>query len=76
MQIDHKKPRDQGGLSTVENGQTLCSRCNFMKKNMNMKSLGKKIFENLLDESKKNKNKEMEKIAIEFLDLFKKHKLV
>ena len=40
-----------------------------------MNSLGKKIFENLLDKSKKNKNIEMEKIATEFLDLFKKHNL-
>ena len=75
LQIDHIKPRDQGGLSTVENGQTLCSRHNFIKKNLNMNSLGKKIFDNLLDKSKKNKNMEMEKIATEFLDLFKKHKL-
>ena len=75
LHVDHKVPRDRGGPSTLENGQTLCSRCNFLKKNMSMNSLGKKIFENLLKESMKNKNKEMTKIAKEFLALFKKYNL-
>ena len=75
LHVDHKVPRDRGGPSTLENGQTLCSRCNFLKKNMSMNSLGKKIFENLLKESMKNKNKEMTKIAKEFLGLFKKYNL-
>ena len=40
-----------------------------------MSSLGKKIFENLLKKSIKNKNKKMIKIAKEFLALFKKYNL-
>lgn len=75
LQIDHIKPRDRGGKSTLDNGQTLCSRCNFLKKNMSMKSLGKKIFQNLLKQSIKTKNSEMTKIAKEFLKLFEKYKL-
>ena len=75
LQIDHIIPRDRGGKSTLENGQTLCSRCNFLKKNMSMNSLGKKIFQNLLKQSIKKKNTEMTKIAKEFLKLFKKYKL-
>ena len=75
LQIDHIKPRDRGGKSTLDNGQTLCSRCNFLKKNMSMKSLGKKIFQNLLKQSIKTKNSEMTKIAKEFLKLFERYKL-
>jgi 5-methylcytosine-specific restriction endonuclease McrA len=75
LHIDHVTPRDRGGPSTLENGQTLCSRCNFLKKNMSMNSLGKKIFDDLLKKSMKNKNKEMIKIAKEFLALFKKYNL-
>jgi hypothetical protein len=37
--------------------------------------LGKKIFDDLLKKSMKNKNKEMIKIAKEFLALFKKYNL-
>jgi hypothetical protein len=33
LHIDHIKPRSLGGQGTVENGQTLCSRHNFIKKN-------------------------------------------
>ena len=40
-----------------------------------MNSLGKKIFENLLKKSLKNKNREMTKIAKEFLALYKKYNL-
>ncbi len=75
LQIDHILPRAQNGKSIISNGQTLCSRCNFLKKKMKMNSLGKKIFENLLKVSKKNNDKYMSKIANEFLDLYKKYNL-
>lgn len=75
LHIDHVKPRDKGGKSTIENGQTLCSRCNFLKKNMNIQSLGKKIFINLLTSAKKENNIELQKFAEEILDVFKKYKL-
>ncbi len=32
LHADHIKPRQLGGLSTPENGQTLCSECNLLKK--------------------------------------------
>lgn len=75
LHIDHIKPRDREGKSTLENGQTLCSRHNFLKKNMSMNSLGEKIFQNLLKQSIKSKNREMIKIAKEFLKLFEKYNL-
>ncbi len=32
LHIDHIKPKDLGRKATIENGQTLCSRHNFLKK--------------------------------------------
>ena len=34
LHVDHIKPKDLGGEATIENGQTLCSQHNFMKKNL------------------------------------------
>ena len=33
LHVDHIKPKDLGGKATIENGQTLCSQHNFLKKN-------------------------------------------
>jgi len=43
IQADHIKPRDLGGKSTVENGQTLCAQHNFQKKNYNQTEAGKRF---------------------------------
>ena len=34
IHIDHIKPKDLGGKATLQNGQTLCARHNFLKKNL------------------------------------------
>ncbi|MEK7173340.1 MAG: HNH endonuclease signature motif containing protein [Patescibacteria group bacterium] len=44
LHVDHKIPKDKGGRATVENGQVLCSVCNFRKKNYNQTESGKKMF--------------------------------
>ena len=44
LHVDHRIPKDKGGKATVENGQTLCSVCNFRKKNYNQTESGKKMF--------------------------------
>ena len=33
LQVDHIRPKDFGGEAIIENGQTLCSQHNFIKKN-------------------------------------------
>jgi hypothetical protein len=50
LHIDHKKPKSLGGLNTIENGQTLCSSHNFLKKNYSQLELGKRIFLRLQEE--------------------------
>ncbi len=44
LHVDHIKPKDMGGLAIIENGQTLCSQHNFLKKNLNQTETGKKMF--------------------------------
>lgn len=41
---DHIKPKDKGGTSTVDNGQTLCMEHNLMKKNYSQTEAGKRYF--------------------------------
>ncbi len=42
LHVDHIKPKDLGGKATLENGQTLCSKHNFLKKNLKQTETGKK----------------------------------
>lgn len=44
LHADHRVPKDKGGKAMVDNGQTLCSICNFRKKNYGQTESGKKMF--------------------------------
>lgn len=70
LHVDHIKPKDMGGLATIENGQTLCSQHNFLKKNLKQTETGKKIFIHLYELSKKEGNLELQKFCIEILQTF------
>jgi len=43
IHADHKIPLDKGGKNTLENGQTLCSEHNLLKKNHSQTELGKRF---------------------------------
>ena len=77
LHIDHIKPRSLGGLGTVENGQTLCSRHNFIKKNYSQTETGKKSFIRLLElvQSQPNdpNSSDLESFLIEVLEVYEKH---
>jgi len=73
IHADHIKPKDKGGKATVENGQTLCSQHNFLKKNLDQTTLGKRYFIRLNKAAKKSKDKKLIKFCSEILDLFDKY---
>lgn len=53
LHVDHRIPKDYGGKATVDNGQTLCSICNFRKKNYGQTETGKKMMIRLWETAKK-----------------------
>ncbi len=75
LHVDHVKPRDKGGLSTNENGQTLCAKHNFLKKNLGMTETGKKMFLRILESSKENNEIELQKFCEDVLAQYEKHNM-
>ncbi len=72
LHIDHIKPKDLGGQATIENGQTLCSQHNFIKKNLKQTETGKKMFIRLYELLKKENNKELLNFCIDILETYEK----
>jgi len=75
LHIDHIKPKDKGGKATLQNGQTLCSQYNFLKKNLNQTETGKKMFIRLYELAKQENNQEMISFCSDILETFKEHNI-
>ncbi len=75
LQVDHIKPKDLGGRATFENGQTLCSKHNFMKKNYKQTETGKKMFIRLYELAKSEKDEKVLKFTREILEVFEKNNM-
>lgn len=73
LHADHIKPKDLGGKATLENGQTLCSQHNFLKKNFKQTETGKKLFIRLYDLAKVENNQPLLKFCTEILEVFEKN---
>ena len=54
LHVDHIKPKNLGGTNDITNGQTLCARHNFIKKQLSQTETGKKMFIRLLEKLKKS----------------------
>jgi len=72
LHADHVVPRDKGGNGDLENGQTLCSECNMLKKNYGQVQFGKKFFEKNLANAISNNDVALTAFCREVLDLFEK----
>src|SRR5690606_38171512 len=72
LHVDHILPKDKGGKATLENGQTLCSICNFRKKNYNQTESGKKMFIKLWETAKRIGDTETKKFCEEILKTYEK----
>lgn len=75
IHADHIKPKDKGGKATFENGQTLCSQHNFLKKNFGQTTLGKRYFIRLLKMSSQVGDKTIVSFCEEVLKLFDKYEI-
>lgn len=75
LHIDHIKPKDLGGEATIENGQTLCSQHNFIKKNLKQTETGKKMFIRLYELAKSEGNKELKKFCADILETYEKYNI-
>ena len=75
LHIDHIKPKDFDGKATIENGQTLCSQHNFLKKNFKQTETGKKMFIRLYELAKSENNNELKEFCIQILEVFEKNNI-
>ncbi len=75
LHIDHIKPRDKGGKSILDNGQVLCSKHNFKKKNYNQTETGKKMFINLHRLATSTKDDELIAFCKDVLKVYDTHKI-
>lgn len=75
LHIDHIKPKDLGGRATIENGQTLCSQHNFLKKNYKQTETGKRMFIRLYELAKKDGNNELLDFCKQILEVFEKNNI-
>jgi hypothetical protein len=75
LHVDHIIPKDLGGKATLENGQTLCSRCNFLKKNLKQTESGKKMFIRLYELAKSKNNKEMMDFCADILETYERYNI-
>lgn len=75
LHIDHIKPKDLGGKATLQNGQTLCARHNFLKKNLKQTETGKKMFIRMLETAKEADDKELIAFLREVLEVYEKHNI-
>ncbi|MGX2982447.1 HNH endonuclease [Helicobacter sp. 23-1045] len=75
LHIDHIKPKDLGGKATLQNGQTLCARHNFLKKNLKQTETGKKMFIRMLETAKEADDKELIAFLNEVLEVYEKHNI-
>lgn len=75
IQVDHIRPKDLGGKAEIDNGQTLCAKHNFRKKNYGQTEMGKKMFVNMYNVAKKLGDDETLAFCTEILEVYEKRKI-
>ena len=75
IHADHIRPKDLGGESTVENGQTLCAQHNFQKKNYKQTETGKKMFIRLYELAEKINDKKLQRFCSGVLTVYEEHNI-
>jgi 5-methylcytosine-specific restriction endonuclease McrA len=75
IHADHRIPLDKGGANTLENGQTLCSEHNFLKKTYSQTEFGKRFMIRLYEEAKEKGDERMVNFCQEIFDVYNKYKI-
>ncbi|MGP1580877.1 MAG: HNH endonuclease [Wolinella sp.] len=75
LHVDHIKPKELGGKATFENGQTLCAKHNFLKKNLKQTETGKKMFIQMLETAKKEGETRLIKFIEDVLEVYERHNM-
>ena len=70
---DHKKPRKKGGTNDIENGQTLCTRHNNLKKTYSQTEAGKRFFIELYNTADANDDQPMIAFCETVFDAYDEH---
>lgn len=73
IHADHITPRSKGGKSIVENGQTLCSEHNMMKKNYGVTDFLRSFSEKMIERAKELNDKRVERLFREILAVVDKY---
>jgi 5-methylcytosine-specific restriction endonuclease McrA len=75
LHADHKVPLDKGGTNTIDNGQTLCSEHNFLKKNYSQTEFGKRFLIRLYKDAVEKNDKRMVEFCKEIFDVYEKYRV-
>lgn len=78
LHVDHVRPKSLGGLNNLENGQTLCSSHNFLKKNFSQLEMGKRLFLRIdqdIRSGKVNAPNEFKSFIEEILSIYDKYRI-
>lgn len=75
LQVDHIKPKDQGGKATIDNGETLCAQHNFQKKNYKQTESAKRYFIHLYEMAKAIGDKQTQSFCAQILEVYEKNKV-
>lgn len=70
--VDHIKPKDKGGLNTLENGQTLCTEHNLLKKNYSQTEMGKRYFIKIYEKALHDNDEKMINFCKSVFDIYDK----
>jgi len=73
IHADRKIPLDKGGTNTIDNGQTLCSEHNLLKKNYSQTEFGKRFLIKLYKEAIQKNDKRIIKFCKEIFDVYDKY---
>lgn len=75
IHADHMKPKNKGGDNSIDNGQTLCTQHNNIKKNYSQTEAGKRYFIKIYKQAVATGDEKMVKFCKDVFDIYDKHRI-